>query len=270
VAYLKLITNHKDEIAWKRVLRLYEGVGEKQANALWQEIQPCDSLAAVLEKSMPIKSVKAKGSWFHIIDMYRSLLTLTSQRGFIANAITLIMERYYEMYVKNSFDDYNDRLEDLHQFINFTAAYETLEDLLADIMLSEQFTRKGDAEQSDAVILSTIHQAKGLEWGYVMVLGLRDGDFPHHKSFEQPAQLEEERRLFYVAVTRAKHELSLLFPVRKFSYQYGDATAGPSLFIRELDPSRYVEIRSGGSIAFDSDADPEYEDEAISVDELNF
>jgi DNA helicase-2/ATP-dependent DNA helicase PcrA len=140
--------------------------------------------------------------------------------------------------LKNAYENYKDRLDDLSQLVNFVALYGDLEKLLADVTLSEDF---GGTHEHDkrAVVLSTIHQAKGLEWSVVFIIGLRDGHFPHHKSLENPRELEEERRLFYVAVTRAKNELNLLYPIRSFSYKYGEQYSKPSMFIREISKARY-------------------------------
>jgi DNA helicase-2/ATP-dependent DNA helicase PcrA len=106
-------------------------------------------------------------------------------------------------------------------------------------MLSESFAGAHEHD-SRAIVLSTIHQAKGLEWPVVFIIGLRDGHFPHYKSLENPAELEEERRLFYVAVTRAKDELNMLYPVRSFSYKFGEMYSKPSMFIREIPETSYM------------------------------
>jgi DNA helicase-2/ATP-dependent DNA helicase PcrA len=173
-----------------------------------------------------------------------------AEKGFIAKAISLIMDKGYEDYLKLNFENYKDRVEDLDQFVNFVVNYDSLDKLLSDVMLSERFAT--DNEQKDnVVVLSTIHQAKGLEWKYVMIIGLRDGDFPHYKSLDDQNQIEEERRLFYVAVTRARDELSMLYPVRKFSYQYGETTAGPSMFLRELDDRRYILVGGKDFVEYD-------------------
>ncbi|MBT7007176.1 ATP-dependent helicase, partial [Candidatus Falkowbacteria bacterium] len=115
---------------------------------------------------------------------------------------------------------------------------DNLDQLLADVLLSETFDNKESADKK-AVVLSTIHQAKGLEWATVFIIGLKDGDFPHHKCMENPKEIEEERRLFYVAVTRAKDELNMLYPIRTFSYKFGEMHNSPSMFIKEIDDTKY-------------------------------
>ena len=191
--------------------------------------------------SLPELSLKGQSavSWQKIVATFNYLKTLDLKKsGAMADAVEYILENGYETYLKNAYENYKDRLDDLSQLVNFVALYGDLEKLLADVTLSEDF---GGTHQYDkkAVVLSTIHQAKGLEWSVVFIIGLRDGHFPHHKSLENPRELEEERRLFYVAATRAKNELNLIYPIRSFSYKYGEQYAKPSMFIREINKTRY-------------------------------
>jgi DNA helicase-2/ATP-dependent DNA helicase PcrA len=244
MSYLKILSNFKDELAWKRMLNLYEGFGEKKADVVWKEIQKFASLAEIINGQI-VFSGKAGESWNKVLDIFRTLLGLNSaERGFISSAIETILDRGYETYLKNAFENYRDRLDDLSQLLNFVAMYNDLEKLLTDVTLSENFGEE-NAAKKNVVILSTIHQAKGLEWPVVFIPGLRDGQFPHHKCLDNPKDIEEERRLFYVAATRAKDELNMLYPIRSFSYKFGEVTARPSMFIRELDQSKYSVERSG-------------------------
>jgi len=254
VAYLKVLGNFQDEISWKRILLLYAGIGEKGAEKIWERIKKFADLAELINGKMELKGA-ADISWQRIIQLFRQLTSLDiQQKGNLAEAIELILEAGYEDYLKNAYENYKDRLDDLSQLINFVALYADLDKLLADVMLSESFA---DAHEHDrkAVVLSTIHQAKGLEWSVVFIIGLRDGHFPHHKSLENPKELEEERRLFYVAATRAKDELNMLYPIRSFSYKYGEVYSKPSMFVQELDPTRYVVEESQRHFAREKDDD---------------
>ena len=169
----------------------------------------------------------------------------------MSEAIEYILARGYEIYLKNNYENYRDRLDDLQQLINFVANYVDLDQLLADVTLSESFAGEHEHDRK-VMVLSTIHQAKGLEWPVVFIVGLCDGHFPHQKCLEKPKELEEERRLFYVAVTRAQNELFLLYPIRSFSYKFGEVFSKPSMFIRELDKTRYSVERHN---KFDYDSD---------------
>lgn len=240
ISYLKILANIKDELAWRRILKLYDGIGQANSDLIWKTISKMNDLVEIINNEIKLSNSKAQMSWQKIVNLFKYLSEIKSEeKGFVAKVISLIMDFGYEDYLKLNFENYHDRIEDLDQFVNFVINYDSLDKLLADVMLSERFVTDNE-QKENVVVLSTIHQSKGLEWKYVMVIGLRDGDFPHYKSLDDQNQLEEERRLFYVAVTRAKDELSMLYPVRKFSYQMGETTAGPSMFVRELDDSKYV------------------------------
>ena len=239
IAYLKVLMNYKDELSWKRVLLMYEGIGLKRAEGIWKQLSKVDSVEELIKAKIDFTG-KAGNSWHRVMEIMRRLDDMPKgKKGYIAEAIELVMEFGYETYLKNNYENYRDRLDDLGQLMNFVATYSDLDKLLADVMLSENFA--GDhAHDQKAVILSTIHQAKGLEWRYVFIIGLRDGHFPHHKCLDNPKELEEERRLFYVAATRAKDELNMLYPVRSFSYKFGEVFSKPSMFIRELDETKFM------------------------------
>jgi len=258
ISYLKVMANFQDEVAWKRILLMHEGIGMKKADLIWARIKKFGKLSELIDSKIEFTG-KAGSSWQRIVETFHQVDALDkNQKGYIAEAIEYILEHGYEEYLKNAYENYRDRLDDLGQLINFVALYYDLDKLLADVMLSESFADEHEHDQS-AVVLSTIHQAKGLEWPVVFIIGLRDGYFPHHKSLENPKELEEERRLFYVAATRAKDELNMLYPVRSFSYKFGEIYSKPSMFIRELDDSRYmVQGRQPFGDNMDSDDDVIY------------
>jgi len=116
-----------------------------------------------------------------------------------------------------------------------------VEEFLSDVMLSEGFrgeNDRGKPRMSDEnLVLTTIHQAKGLEWRAVFVIGLAEGYFPHRKVYHAPAELQEERRLFYVACTRAKDILVLTYPIFVSSYMTGESICRSSTFLSEVDSS---------------------------------
>jgi DNA helicase II / ATP-dependent DNA helicase PcrA len=239
ISYLKIMANPQDEIALKRILLMYEGIGQKRADKIWQQIQKFTSLADIINFEMKITG-KAGIGWTRVVETFKHLDSLDKQqKGFIAEAIEYVMQYGYEDYLKNNYENYRDRLDDISQLTNFVAMYDNLETLLSDVILSEKFAGAHEYDKK-AVILSTIHQAKGLEWSVVFVIGLRDGHFPHHKCVDNPKELEEERRLFYVAVTRAKDELNMVYPIRSFSFKFGEVFSKPSMFILELDESKYM------------------------------
>ena len=159
--------------------------------------------------------------------------------------IEAILEAGYRTYCIANFENAKDRIDDLRELVNFAHTYNSLKDFLADACLGESFKGETILEPSgfsqEHLVLSTIHQAKGLEWDVVFLIGLIDNQFPHPKSEDDPAQFEEERRLFYVAATRARRELYLLHSVTRFDYNYGTVISRPSLFLTELNENRYEE-----------------------------
>jgi len=238
VAHLKIVSNYQDELSWKRVLTLYEGIGNTTADKIWQEIIKTQNFKSAVETLQRFSgSFKVIRSLERLAELFVYLQN--QNKDFIATAIKQILKSDYETYLKANFDNAKDRIEDLNQLANFALQYEKLDDFLSDVTLSEGFkgeTVEGYQEGPDEnLILSTIHQAKGLEWKYVFVLGLAEGQFPHYKIYDHPEEIEEERRLFYVAVTRAKEELYLTYPIISFSYTTGQSINKPSSFISELD-----------------------------------
>lgn len=172
--------------------------------------------------------------------LQRLLLSLRDYTTDISLAIRYVLEQGYQVYVEQSFDDPKARIEDLLQLSIFSTNYKTLGDFLSEASLSEGF--KGDRGGSGSgdgadehLVLSTIHQAKGLEWDAVFCLGLAEGQFPHYRVAEKPKEMEEERRLFYVVVTRARKHLHLLYPIMSRSASAGQVINRPSIFVREVD-----------------------------------
>ena len=154
-----------------------------------------------------------------------------------AEKISFLLRDFYDAYARGTFEDARDRIEDIDQLALFSESYGDIESFLADVTLSDGFKGERGANDAnrDVLILSTIHQAKGLEWKNVFVLGLAEGQFPHYKSWVEAGEIDEERRLFYVAVTRAKTRLTLTYPITSRG-SMGDTFSQPSTFISELPP----------------------------------
>lgn len=240
VGYLRIFNNIKDELSWKRVLQLYSGIGPSAAENIWAHIQKFSSLAELVSSTINI-SAKADRSFLDIMALAKKLIEI--KEAFIPSAIDAIMRSGYKKYIETTFENARDRIEDIEQLANFANSYKHLDDFLSEVTLSEAFkgesTMNEESKDEDTLIISTIHQAKGLEWKAVFIIGLVDGQFPHHKIFDKPQELEEERRLFYVAVTRAQDELYLTYPVISSSFRTGQSINRPSLFLQELDESLY-------------------------------
>jgi DNA helicase-2/ATP-dependent DNA helicase PcrA len=147
----------------------------------------------------------------------------------------------YQELLRQRFTDSISRLEDLDQFILFADKFGSLEEFINQLALLTNMAEEGDAEMDsktdNRVVLSTIHQAKGLEWSAVFIIWCAEGMLPLQRALKEPDGEAEERRLFYVAATRAKDQLYLCYPVLDYSRGMGNLPVSPSRFIRELSPS---------------------------------
>jgi DNA helicase-2/ATP-dependent DNA helicase PcrA len=158
--------------------------------------------------------------------------------------IQAVLETGYEAYLAARFPDAANRLEDLRQLSHFALRYDSTEAFLSELALlgevgGEEVTGGQDDLDEGRVVLSSIHQAKGLEWGAVFLIWAADGKLPSARSEGDPDAVEEERRLFYVSVTRAKDELYLTYPQLARDYQGLVAIQRPSRFVQDLPAGAY-------------------------------
>ncbi len=242
LSYIKILINPLDELAWIRTLTLSPGIGAGYAGKVFDEFARIGSLEQILSLKfgnfLPDRAQKG-------LKYFKKVIKAIISKGLIKKPdelIRKIIETGYEDYVYTHFDNAKDRVNDLHELVNFAHTYKSVRSLLHDITLRESF--KGETinrapSRDEYLVLSTIHQAKGLEWNSVFLVGLCEGQFPHSKSIEEPLQMEEERRLFYVATTRTKNDLYLIHPITRYDYQMGTVISRESLFLQELNPAVY-------------------------------
>lgn len=206
VAYLKILQNPSDQTSWMRVLTLMRGIGPKTAAGIAQAAAEAGSCRACGTISVKQASVRRLLEFVSRID---------SRAQSPEEILDLTLQFYYPILV-DQYDDYDKRGNDLESLQKVVKDYDLLENFLADITLDppEQSVLKarerGKAQKS--LVLSTIHSAKGLEWDTVFVIHLCEGQLPSYRAFDDQGAIEEERRLFYVATTRAKRHLFLLRP----------------------------------------------------------
>ncbi|MBN1405953.1 MAG: ATP-dependent helicase [Candidatus Omnitrophica bacterium] len=252
LAYLKIAQNPFDEIAWIRALSTEEGIGAGFSLKIFKNYtEKCASLKDIFnEKYWGFLKNRTRRGFEHFRRIIADI-TKEGESGNLDRMLESIIKGGYEKYCASRFDNYKDRLDDLKELVNFAHTYNDLKKFLADTSLGETF--KGETvlntakDAGDYLVLSTIHQAKGLEWDAVILIGLIDNQFPHAKSKESLRHMEEERRLFYVAITRAKDYLYMLHPMTRYDYNYGIVIARPSMFIEELPENVYTkwEIEEG-------------------------
>jgi len=236
-AFLKFAVNPSDETAFRRMVRLLPGVGEKTADSLWAVVQAGMASAApfgeVLRLAKP--PTRAAKIWEQLAD---TLDEIAPGREPIApdRALETVMEAFYEDYMKAEFANYENRREDLRTLTGYARQFPSTEDFLSQVALLTNVDGAGARQdtETDRVALSSVHQAKGLEWRAVFVVWLTEGMFPGSRSLEKPDALEEERRLFYVAVTRGRDHLHLCYPQIRLNSGYGEPFQRRSRFVAEL------------------------------------
>jgi DNA helicase-2/ATP-dependent DNA helicase PcrA len=293
-AYLKLVTNPRDELAFKRLVQLLPGIGGKGADKLWKEYnskvgtdmrkltsnnqqatsnierrtsnveqlttniqqltsniqqptsdieQPTSNvqhpIAAALQRcAVPKKTAVAWAQFTATV----AQMEAKDVRGNASRMIRLAVEAGYEEHLKENYPNFQSRLEDLEQLAVFARQFETVEDFLTQLALLTNVEAEDEAANRDdeQLKLSTIHQAKGLEFDVVFVIMLCDGLFPSARSLDSAEGEEEERRLMYVAITRARNELYLSYPLIRATGNTGDMMQQPSRFLSEI-PKELIE-----------------------------
>jgi len=196
------------------------------------------SLAKALQSCAKSVPTKAATAWAQFVATVSQLEDETVRKS-AAKMLRLVIDAGYDDYLKENFANYRNRLEDLEQLAIFAFQFNSTEDFLTQLALLTNIEAEDDqAAKNDAekIKLSTIHQAKGLEFDVVFTIMLCDGLFPSSRSMESGEGEEEERRLFYVAITRAKNELYLCYPLIRasFSKSGGDGMQQPSRFLAEI------------------------------------
>jgi len=239
VSFLKILHNPADEIAWTRILTLIPGIGRVGAQKIINECRG-QTFTDIATQQFNFPD-RLKQSFQQIQPLLSLLAQIPIEK--ISELIETVKTNFYFTYLENTYENAAKRQEDIEQLINFADTYNSLEQFLSDTSLSENFqveTRGAEPHiPDDYLILSTIHQAKGLEWPVVFILNLISGQFPHARSMDSQEEFEEERRLFYVAVTRTQDELYLVYPIVSYNHSYGLIFTQPSEFIQELPPDLY-------------------------------
>ena len=250
ISHMRIAQNRFDEISWRRALLLIRGVGQKTAKRIVQGVISGKGdipLADNILKKVPE------------INRLNSLLKSIDKRLHSPVQIVQAVSKYYEPLLKENYDDFHKRAIDLDSLARIAARYTSLEEFLVDMALEPPeksiVDASGRQSRKDSLVLSTVHSAKGLEWHSVFVIYVADGHIPAYQAFGNDDSIEEERRLFYVAMTRAKENLYLLRPVmdrsaRSYAIGSGSVFTRVSRFLEEgniledyIDPhsSRFIE-----------------------------
>ncbi|HLW34558.1 MAG TPA: ATP-dependent helicase [Chthoniobacterales bacterium] len=247
ISFLRLVANPRDEVAFKRMAKLLPGIGNRSADNLWnaweKSLNGQGEITSWSERLLPMNvSAKSKKHWSQVAHTLDEIAP-GGQPNPPSEMITSVLEAIYDEYAKVNFTNYELRKEDLNQLAAFARQFKDLNEFLSQLALISNVDAEAAPNQGadrEAVNLSTVHQAKGLEYHTVFVIWLTDGMFPSSRSMDDRNNLEEERRLFYVAITRAKDELYLSYPHMRLTGGYGDVFQRPSRFLKEI-PNKLVE-----------------------------
>ena len=270
-AFLRFVANPCDEVAFKRMVKLLPGIGNRSADNLWNAWENglgtvagigdpgreatstparvtapgsssdrgCNFGDRLLAMNVTARSKKMWEQLAHTLDE----IAPGGEPNSPSEMITSVVEAIYDDYAKVNFTNYELRREDLSQLAAFARQFKDLSEFLSQLALISNVDAEAAPNQTadkEAVNLSSVHQAKGLEFHTVFIIWLTDGMFPSSRSLDSRDALEEERRLFYVATTRARDELYLSYPHMRLNAGYGDIFQRPSRFLKEI-PNKLLE-----------------------------
>ena len=240
VAYLRVLENPRDVISWNRILLLIDGVGPRTAEKVVDDIlKRRVSLSSDGRESMPTTKFWMQfNDYTENVQKLFDVLKQASLTTLGPAEKTFRILQYYEPILRARYDDHQKRKKDLEMFQNITERYKEVDTLLTDLALEPPNESIVDVEspgpEEEFLTLSTIHSAKGLEWNSVFIIYALEGRFPTMRSVASDEEIEEERRLMYVACTRAKANLFITYPMNVYDRESGLILTKPSRFIQGL------------------------------------
>jgi DNA helicase II / ATP-dependent DNA helicase PcrA len=279
ISYLRIIVNPRDELAWKRILKMVPGVGNATANRIYELIAsgnigntrqltaseptvtqrnddgqteaPTAGGSDLLSRLRSFGGVRNSKSFDEFVRLLE-MLVQDENRNNPAKQIELVLANGYEQHLLETYENAEARTEDLKGLALYAQRYQTTEDFLSELALlsTERFKEPqpivgediiDGPEDDELLTLTSVHQAKGLEWKAVFIIWAAEGKFPSPRSLREIDSEEEERRLWYVALTRAKDELYLTYPLLMTDYSRQTVLQKPSRFITEC-PASIFEI----------------------------
>jgi DNA helicase-2/ATP-dependent DNA helicase PcrA len=233
LAHLKILSTPRDRISWYRILLLVAKIGPKTAQRIYESIiEQGRGAAGLVETSFKIKGNPGFEDLKQLVeDLVRPSLSLRDLGERIL--------KYYLPILRDRYDDHPRRLQDLQQLLTIMERYVNPDEFLSDMALEPPNTSvQGQMalgnENVDKLVLSTVHSAKGLEWHSVFVIWALDGRFPSHHAIDKPDALEEERRLMYVATTRARENLTVTYPTQVYDRITQTLLYRPSRFLEGI------------------------------------
>ena len=250
-ALLRMAESPDDGLAFSRVLQLLPAVGDSTAERIWTRLGGRFDVSDPVAREALLDALpsRARPAWAPVGEALGDY----GRTPFPKNVTTLLsvfLEAFYRDHMRKEFEQPDEREDDLRELSADVAGHESVREFLNDVSLLTNLDREGGASSDGegAVLLSTVHQAKGLEWPVVIVLWCVEGLFPSSRALEDQGDDEEERRLFYVAVTRARDRLHLLQPHERNTPEGGSYGCQRSRFLREVPASLFSHTdRTGGA-----------------------
>ena len=240
IAYTRILFNPKDAISWQRVLLLMEGIGPAKAAQV---------IEGITDNSLSLDNYEKLNLGKHnepIKNLFKILKDLKKSKVSIGDKTALLAE-YYRPILQSKYDDWQKRWKDIETFMTIAERYDSISSFLNDMAIDPPIESVSEltpeSKDDEMLTLSTIHSAKGLEWKVVFLIWALEGRFPSAKASDNLDTIEEERRLFYVACTRAKDYLYITYPTNIFDRESGFVLSQPSRFIADIDESlldRYI------------------------------
>jgi DNA helicase II / ATP-dependent DNA helicase PcrA len=240
IAYLRVLENPRDVVSWNRILMLLEGVGPRTAEKVIDDILK----RRINEPGSGGESLPSTKFWMQFNDYSENIQKLfgtlkdVSSPNVMPGEKTYHILQYYEPILRARYEDHTKRKKDLEMFQNITERYKEIGSLLSDLALQPPNESIVDVEspgpEEEFLTLSTIHSAKGLEWNSVFIIYALEGRFPTMRSVASDEEIEEERRLMYVACTRAKENLVITYPMNIYDRESGMILTKPSRFIQGI------------------------------------
>lgn len=231
LSFMRVLFNSRDAVSWQRALMLLDGVGPRTASSVTDTLSSGDPFS----KNFKIQDIKRGRETIN--ELMKELRSLKEQRFSVGEKASAMAE-FYKPILKNRHDDWQKRWKDIETFVQIAERYKSLREFLSDMALEPPLESLAEltpeSKEEEFITLSTIHSAKGLEWKVVFLIWALEGRFPSAKAVEDIETLEEERRLFYVACTRAKDRLFITHPANIYDRGSGTILSDPSRFIADI------------------------------------
>ena len=240
LALMRITENPRDALAWYRCLQLLPSVGSRIAESvLTQLLEQPNPLQGSLPQ-LPAKVVSVVSNLVQTLQDAAAVQQPEHRMRMIVAWYKPILERKY--------DEAGKRWKDVETICAICAQYQNASRFLADVAIETpsktlDATSQANEDDEEMLTLSTIHSAKGLEWDTVIVISVNEGHLPSSRSIEKTDELEEERRLLYVACTRAKETLMLSYTMVAEEGEFTDALGQPSRFLETIEAEicpRYI------------------------------